>query len=249
MGRTICEAVAAQEDMRLVAAVDPHHVGEPAVPGLPEAEYPRIRGEPSAFVESGAEVVVDFTVADVAREVVPWLVAQGIHAVVGTSGLGEEDRARIGRSLAGANCIIAPNFATGAVLMMRFAELAAPYFDSVEIVEIHHDAKIDAPSGTAVSTAERVAAASGGLLPDRTEKFTVPESRGGTVGSGVRVHAVRLRGALAHQEVLMGTTGQILTIRHDTTDRSAFVPGVLLAIRCVRETPGLTVGLETLMGI
>jgi 4-hydroxy-tetrahydrodipicolinate reductase len=133
--------------------------------------------------------------------------------------------------------------------MMRFAELAAPYFDTAEIIELHHDAKVDAPSGTAIDTARRMAAASADWAPDPTTKDTIAGARGAVGGADIRVHSVRMRGMVAHQEVLLGTTGQTLSIRHDTTDRTSFIPGVLLAVKKVAERPGLTVGLDALLGL
>jgi 4-hydroxy-tetrahydrodipicolinate reductase len=146
-------------------------------------------------------------------------------------------------------CLVAPNFAIGAVLMMRFAELAAPWFETAEIVELHHDAKVDAPSGTALTTATRMAAASDDWAPDPTRIVNVDGVRGGAGPGGIHIHSVRLRGLVAHQEVLLGSTGQSLTIRHDSYDRQSFMPGVLLAVRQVSDRPGLTVGLEALLGI
>ena len=133
--------------------------------------------------------------------------------------------------------------------MIRFAEIAAPWFETAEIIELHHDAKVDAPSGTAMFTAERMAAASSDWVPDPTKIHTVPEARGGAGPAGIRIHSVRLRGLVAHQEVLLGTTGQSLSIRHDSYDRQSFMPGVLLGVRNVPSRPGLTVGLEALLGI
>ena len=171
-----------------------------------------------------------------------------MHAVVGTTGFSDAELAdfaeRFDRSKA--NAAIAPNFAIGAILMMRFAEMSAPYFDSVEILEFHHDKKIDALSGTAMLTAERIAAASKDWADDPTTKVVADGARGGLV-NGIPVHAVRLRGMVASQEVLLGTTGQSLSIRHDTYDRSSFMPGVLLAVQKVADTPGLTIGLDALV--
>ncbi len=147
-----------------------------------------------------------------------------------------------------ANAIIAPNFAIGAVLMMRFAELAAPYFETAEVIELHHDAKVDAPSGTAMLTAQRMANASPDWAEDPTETVVIEGARGSEGPGGIRVHSVRLRGLVAHQEVLLGTTGQSLSIRHDSYDRTSFMPGVLLAIREVRRQAGLTIGLDALLG-
>ena len=145
--------------------------------------------------------------------------------------------------------MVAANFAIGAVLMMRFAELAAPYFDSVEVIELHHDNKIDAPSGTATETVRRMAAASDTWAPDPTLTEVLPGARGGVGPGGIHVHSVRLRGLVAHQEVLFGTAGQQLTIRHDSFDRVSFMPGVVLAAKRVANHPGLTIGLEPLLGL
>jgi 4-hydroxy-tetrahydrodipicolinate reductase len=145
--------------------------------------------------------------------------------------------------------VIAPNFAIGAVLMMRLAEIAAPYFDSVEVIELHHENKIDAPSGTAMLTVERIAAASATWTPDPTTKEIVPGARGGKGPADIPVHSLRLRGLVAHQEVLFGTTGQTLSIRHDSLDRSSFMPGVLLAVKRVADRRGLTVGLDALLDL
>ncbi len=187
---------------------------------------------------------------DAARQNLGWCAEHGVHAVVGTTGFSDaelgEFAARFERSTA--NAVIAPNFAIGAILMMRFAELAAPYFESCEIIELHHDHKVDAPSGTAVLTAQRIAAASKDWGDDPTRTVVAEGARGGRV-SGIPVHAVRLRGMVAHQEVLFGTTGQSVSIRHDTYDRSCFMPGVLLAVQKVSDTPGLTVGLDALVGL
>src|SRR6185295_1634336 len=202
-----------------------------------------------SLADAGCEVVVDFTVADAARVTLPWLAMHGVHAVVGTTGFNDDDIANFREEFSGSNCIIASNFAISAVLMMRFAELAAPYFDTVEIIELHHDEKVDAPSGTAIATAERMAAASDEWAADPTTKLVIEGARGGAGAGGIPIHSVRLRGIVAHQEVLLGTTGQSLSIRQDSYDRSSFMPGVLLAIRAVREKAGLTVGLDTLLGL
>ena len=148
-----------------------------------------------------------------------------------------------------ANAVIAPNFAIGAVLMMQLAAIAAPWFESTEIIELHHDNKVDAPSGTALLTAQRIAETSTEWTPDPTKTYALPEARGGEGPAGIRIHSVRLRGLVAHQEVLLGTTGQSLTIRHDSYDRTSFMPGVLLAVREVANRPGLTVGLDQLLGL
>jgi 4-hydroxy-tetrahydrodipicolinate reductase len=245
MGATVCQAVAASTDLTLVAAVDPAHAGEPAA-----ASDLTIAGEVDALAGAGAEVAVDFTRAEAARHNLAWCADHDVHAVVGTTGLGDDTIAAVGERFAGTdgpNCILAPNFAIGAVLMMRFAAAAAPWFDTAEIVELHHDAKSDAPSGTALLTAARMAAASEEWAPDPTREEVLAGARGGEGPAGIRVHSVRLRGLVAHQEVLLGAAGQSLTIRHDSYDRVSFMPGVLLAVREVASRPGLTVGLDALL--
>jgi 4-hydroxy-tetrahydrodipicolinate reductase len=242
MGATVCDAVLAAPDLEFVAAVDPFHAGE-QVGGI------EIAADRAALTAASAEVAVDFTVIDAARENLRWCAEHGVHAVVGTTGFAEAELSVLGSRFgqSNANAVIAPNFAIGAVMMMRFAELAAPHFDSVEIIEMHHDQKIDAPSGTSIATAQRIAAASKDWSEDPTTKVVAEGARGSTV-EGVPVHALRVRGMVASQEVLFGTTGQSLAIRHDTYDRSSFMPGVLLAVRKVAEAPGLTVGLDALLG-
>jgi 4-hydroxy-tetrahydrodipicolinate reductase len=201
------------------------------------------------MADTHVDVVVDFTVVDGARKNVSWAALHGVHAVVGTTGFNDDDFAFFADEFTRSACVIAPNFAIGAVLMMRFAELAAPWFDSAEIIELHHDQKRDAPSGTAMMTARRMAAASDEWVPDPTEQEVVPGARGGPGAGGIHVHSVRLHGLVAHQEVLLGTTGQSLTIRHDSYDRTSFMPGVLLAVKKVMGTTGLTVGLDALLGL
>jgi 4-hydroxy-tetrahydrodipicolinate reductase len=174
----------------------------------------------------------------------------GMHAVVGTTGFTAADHEALRQAFSGSACLVVPNFAISAVLMMRFAEMAAPFFDTAEIIELHHDAKIDAPSGTAMATAERMAAASSTWAPDPTTHETVEHARGGAGPAGIRMHAVRMRGMVAHQEVILGATGQTLTIRQDSYDRASFMPGVVLACTKVGELPtGVTVGLDAVLGI
>jgi 4-hydroxy-tetrahydrodipicolinate reductase len=248
MGRTVCQAVDEDPELELVAAVDPHHEGLDLRTVIGVDTDLVIAGEPDGM-PPGVEVVVDFTEAAAARENLRWLAASGIHAVVGTTGLGDEDIDACRDAFTKSSCLIAPNFAIGAVLLIRLAELAAPWFDSVEIVEMHHDRKVDAPSGTAVYTAERIAAASREWADDPTTTEVLPGARGGTGSSGIHVHALRVRGMVASQEVLFGTTGQSLSIRHDTFDRSSFMPGVLLAVKNVASRPGVTVGLDALLDL
>jgi 4-hydroxy-tetrahydrodipicolinate reductase len=213
------------------------------VPGV------NVAPDPSALADAGAQVAVDFTEAAAARENLRWCAANGVHAVVGTTGFTEDDYAEIGESFTRSNCLVAPNFAIGAVLMMRFAELAAPFFETAEIIELHHDQKVDAPSGTARLTAEKMASASDQWGEDPTRSEVVAGARGGAGPGGIRIHSVRLRGLVAHQEVLLGTTGQSLIVRHDSYDRSSFMPGVLLGVRTIADRPGLTIGLDALLGL
>lgn len=234
MGAEVCRTVDAAPDMELVAMVD-------------DGDWL------SNVIDAGAEVVVDFTTPDTVMDNVHWCVEQGINAVVGTSGFTPERLDRVATWLSrkpGVGVVVAPNFAVGAVLMMEFAERAARFFDSVEIIELHHPKKLDAPSGTALHTAELIAdarqAAGCPPMPDATQEEALG-ARGALV-RGVRVHSVRSAGLVAHQEVLFGGSGQTLTIRHDSFDRGSFMPGVLLAVRSVLDRPGLTIGLGPLLG-
>ncbi|GAA4948344.1 4-hydroxy-tetrahydrodipicolinate reductase [Actinoplanes utahensis] len=233
MGLEVCKAVDAAGDLTLVSMID---AGEPLFNAS----------------DAGAQVLVDFTNPDVVMENLRWAIEQGISVVVGTSGFTEERHEQIRGWLAdrpGVGVLIAPNFGIGAILMMQFAARAARYFDSVEIIEQHHPRKLDAPSGTAMHTAKVIAearaAASCPPMPDAT-KEELAGARGTDV-DGVRVHSIRAAGLVAHQEVLFGATGETLTIRHDSLDRSSFMPGVLLGVRNVRNRPGLTIGLDALL--
>jgi len=244
MGRTVCAAIAADPDLELVAAVNRVAVGE-------QVEGVTIADDPQALVESGAQVAVDFTHPDAVLANVLWCVDGGVHVVVGTTGMTQDDLGAIERRIAerggGSNVFVAPNFAIGAVLMMHFAEQAARFLPAAEVVELHHDGKADAPSGTALSTARKIAAAR--ERPYRgPDAESLPGSRGGD-HEGVRIHSVRLPGLVAHQEVILGGPGQTLSIRHDSLDRASFMPGVLLAVKEVGNRPGLTVGLERLLGL
>ena len=241
MGATVCAAVAADSSLELVAAVDT--TGDVTAQGV------TISRELKALADAKVDVVVDFTVAAAARVTLPWLALHGVHAVVGTTGFNDADLAAFKQEFSRSNCLIAPNFAIGAVLMMRFAEVAAPFFDTAEIIEIHHDAKADSPSGTAVATAQRMAAASGEWAKDPTTHEAVPGARGAKGPADIRIHAVRMRGAVANQEVVLGTQGQTLTIRHDTIDRNSFMPGVVMACKKIAEHPGVTLGLNSFLGI
>lgn len=250
MGQAVCSAVIEADGLELVAAIDPAASGRSIGEYIPGSEL-TIANSSQALLDAGAEVVVDFTVLEAARTNLQWCAANGLHAVVGTTGFSEDDLAGFTKAFeaSSANALIAANFAIGAVLMMRFAELAAPWFETAEIIELHHDAKADAPSGTAVVTAQRMAAASGEWAPDPTQTVIAEGARGGLVADAIRVHSVRLRGLVAHQEVLLGTTGQSLSIRHDSYERSSFMPGVILAVREIANLPGLTLGLDSLLGL
>ncbi len=251
MGSTVCAAVASDRDMELVAAVDPYHEGIDLHLVARGATVPEITvaADAEAFERAEVDVVVDFTQLDAARTNLAWAADHGVHAVVGTTGFDAADHERFAASFTRSNCLLAPNFAIGAVLMMRFAEVAAPWFDTAEVLEYHHDAKIDAPSGTAMLTVERMAAASDQWADDPTEKEVVAHARGGKGPGGIPVHSVRMRGMIAHQEVILGAAGQTLTLRHDSYDRESFMPGVLLAVKKIAEHPGLTVGLDPLLGL
>ncbi len=239
MGSTVCRAVEADPGLRLVAALD--------------------LGDDLGDL-GGAEVAVDFTVPAVAPGTVAHCVARGVHTVVGTTGWTEAALGAVRASLAAApparsggsvGVLVAPNFAVGAVLLMSFARQAARFYESVEIIELHHPAKVDAPSGTAARTADLVGAAreQAGLAPVPDATAEDPHgARGGRL-HGIPVHSVRLRGLVASQEVLFGNPGEALTVRHDSFDRESFMPGVLEAVRRVREHPGLTVGLEHYLGL
>lgn len=231
LGSQACLAIEAAADLSLVARVGS-------------------KDSLQAVVDSGADVAIDVTRPDVVLDNVSFCVSHGVPVVVGTSGVSEAMRSSIAAQLSaapGVGVIVAPNFSVGAVLMMTFAAQAARHFESVEVVELHHARKVDAPSGTASRTAELIGAARAGLdpVPDATEK-SLDGARGAVV-SGVHVHSVRLPGLVAHQEVLFGGTGETLTLRHDSMSYSSFDAGILLALRAVVDKPGLTVGLEHLL--
>jgi 4-hydroxy-tetrahydrodipicolinate reductase len=249
VGSTVCRAVVGDPALELVAAVDPQHSGLDLRSVAKVDSDLHVAADLDALVDAGTQVVVDFTVLDVSRRTLAFAAERGIHAVVGTTGFTEDDLARFRTEFTRSSCFIAPNFAIGAVLMVHFAERAAPYFDTAEIIELHHDQKVDAPSGTAMLTMARMAAASAEWAPDPTTTEVVPGARGAEGAAGIRVHSVRLRGLVAHQEVLLGTTGQTLSIRHDSYDRSSFMPGVLLAVKRVSDRPGLTIGLDALLDL
>ncbi|MGI9119742.1 MAG: 4-hydroxy-tetrahydrodipicolinate reductase [Acidimicrobiales bacterium] len=249
MGRTVCEAVLGEPEMELVGVVDPHHAGLDlrSVTGV-DTDLPILPATES-LDDIELDVAVDFTAAAAARENLRWCAGAGVHAVVGTTGLTDDDLAELRSAFTTSNCLIAPNFAIGAVVMMRLAELAAPWFSSVEIIELHHEAKLDAPSGTALLLAQRLAAASEEWDPDPTVNQVLGGARGALGPGGIPIHSLRLRGMVAHHQVVLGTTGQSLTLRHDSYDRRSFMPGVILAVKAVADHPGVTVGLGSLLGL
>ncbi|PVU81672.1 4-hydroxy-tetrahydrodipicolinate reductase [Cellulomonas sp. WB94] len=235
MGATVVEAVRAASDLEVVATVD---AGD----------------DLSLLTDAGAQVAVDFTVPSATEGNVHALIDAGIHVVVGTTGWTEDSLGRVRDHLAdrpGVGVVIAPNFALGAVLAMTFAARAACYFESVEVIELHHPDKVDAPSGTARHTAAAIAAAraQAGVGPSPDATTTALDGARGADVDGIRVHSVRLRGLVAHEEILLGNPGELLTIKHDSFDRVSFMPGVLHAVRRVGARPGLTVGLEHLLDL
>jgi 4-hydroxy-tetrahydrodipicolinate reductase len=233
VGATMVQAVQAADNLILSAEVD---AGDPL----------------SRLVDSDTDAVIDFTHPDVVMDNLKFVIDNGIHAVVGTTGFTDERLDQVRDWLAAkpeTAVLIAPNFAIGAVLSMHFAQQAARFFESVEVIELHHPQKADAPSGTAARTARLIAEARKDLPPNPDATSTGLEGARGANVDGIPVHSVRLAGLIAHQEVLFGTQGETLTIRHDSLDRTSFVPGVLLAVRRIAERPGLTVGIEPLLDL
>ena len=239
MGRAVLEAVNEQTDMEIVGGVDVVRT---------DAVSPLFSRTSEAVRETSPDVSVDFSIAAAAASNALSILDAHVSPVIGTTGMSTQQIAAIRERAGSVGAFIAPNFAVGAVLMMEMAKLVAPHLDHAEIVELHHDRKVDAPSGTAARTAELIVTARDGrsVTDAITDKFTVDGVRGGVVG-GVRIHSIRLPGLVAHQEVIFGGTGQTLSIRHDSTSRESFMPGVLLAVRQVRALPGLVVGLEHLL--
>jgi 4-hydroxy-tetrahydrodipicolinate reductase len=250
MGRQVCQALAEDPELALAAAISPSRVGESigAIIGHPEVDI-RVSDLLDTALQADTDVLVDFTRPDAVMDNVRWAIEHAIHVVVGTSGVGPGELEEIRELLEedGAHVVVVPNFAIGAVLAQRFSEQAARFFPAAEVVELHHEGKADAPSGTALTTARRIAAARGSAWTGPGAE-SVPGVRGGDV-DGVRVHSVRLPGLVAHQEVVFGGTGETLTIRHDSHDRSSFMPGLRLAVKAVISRPGLTVGLEPLLDL
>ncbi len=256
LGSVLAAGVAATDDLELVAAVSPSHAGRPlgslvrSLPdGSPAAEL-TITGSLDALAEAGVDVALEVTGPATVGAHLRWLLEHGIHAVVGATGLSDEDlnSARDLVRTGPARAIVVPNFSIGAVLVERFAAEAARHLPHIEIIELHHDRKLDAPSGTAIATAAAIARARGEVPPPAGMDGTaVAAGSRGSLQHGVPVHAVRLPGLLAHEEVLIGGEGQLLTLRHDTTDRTAFVAGAVLACRRVPDLDGLVVGLGALI--
>ncbi len=236
MGRQTCRAIAADPDLQLAAAVDPSHAGS-VVEGI------ELSADMEALVAADVEVAVEFTRGSVAPQNIAWCIGQEIHVVSGTTGFEPDPAWEAQRDV---GVFIAPNFAIGAVLMQRFAAEAVRYMPDAEVIELHHEDKPDAPSGTAMATARRMAAARGAGRAERGEE-RVSGARGADV-DGIHVHSVRLPGLVAHQEVILGGQGQTLRIRHDSSDWTSFMPGVLMAVKAVASRPGLTLGLDPLLG-
>lgn len=250
MGSCSAEAIAAADDLELCGGVDPTatqdscQVGETSVPLFTDLEQ--------ALSSCKPDIMLDFTNPSVVEHNIRTALSAGVSCVVGTTGLSEEQLADIYTCATGdARLFVAPNFTTGAVLMMQFARMAAKYFPDAEVIELHHDHKKDAPSGTAIRTAKLIADAKElpTTAPGRETELEGMEGARGALVSGIPVHSVRTDGYVAHQEVIFGSPGQTLTIRHDSIDRASYMPGVLLALRKVRGTDGLVVGLENLMGL
>ena len=255
MGREVVKAVAADSEVRLVGAVDKMHVGEDAglIAGIADQNVPIVEDLAWALENSEADVAVDFSTPHAVRENIQIMVNAGVSPVIGTTGLKESDLKEIDELARQSNVpvFIAPNFAIGAVLMMRFAAQCAEYFDYAEIIEFHHEKKIEAPSGTAFKTAQVMRESKGEDFvrvggDDEASGSAAIGARGGQIG-GIAIHSVRAPGYFAHQEVICGSDGQTLTIRHDTITRACYMPGVLRAVKKVRGLQGLTYGLEHIL--
>ena len=250
MGREVLAGVAKQPDMRVVGVLE-KFASEQSVP-LPDGGSVPLSSDPAQLVARvPADVLIDFTFHEWTEQIAPIAVAAGVRPVIGTTGLPDAFIAQLGEecAAAGVGGVVAANFALGAVLMMHLCRVAAPFFDYAEVIELHHEAKVDAPSGTALATVrEMLAARERPFEHPETSKQTLPGTRGGLEG-GVTVHSVRLQGLVAHQEVIFGALGQTLTLRHDTTSRESFIPGVLLAARAVGDRRQLVVGLDALLGL
>jgi 4-hydroxy-tetrahydrodipicolinate reductase len=250
VGSSVCRAILEEPGHELVAAVDPKLAGIDLGQMLGRDAAGLIaRRDVEALIAEAPEVVIDFTEARASFHNLVKLAQAQIPAVVGTTGFTDDEMTRLSEAFSGVGCVIASNFSIGAILMMRCAAMCAPFFESVEIVEAHHDQKVDAPSGTALETAKRITearqlASTPRFLQDRTSNLKVEGARGGVVDGDIHIHSLRLRGAVAHHEVVFGTASQTLTIRHDSHDRSSFVPGVLLAVDRVTGLDRLVFGID-----
>lgn len=249
MGREVVRAVRAEDDMVLVGGYDVEYTGTDVgkLAGCEDTGVKVDRELPQGLAGNLPDVVVDFTHADALRKNLPLYLEKDVSLVIGTTGLGPEELEDLSKKCEGRSmgCLVAPNFAIGAVLMMRFSQVAARYMEGAEIIEFHHPRKKDAPSGTSIRTAEEISKMEKTLHPEHGREI-VQGVRGGIAG-GVRIHSVRLPGFMAHQEVIFGGNGQTLSIRHDSLDRSSFMPGVMLAIRHVHHHSGCAVGLDSIM--
>ncbi len=243
MGSITCETIIGEDGMELAAAIDPSTAGESI-----EGSDVVVSGELSALTDAECDVVVDFTHLEIALANAEFCAANAIHMVIGTSGFTEAELAQLESQFTSSNCVVVPNFSISAVLLKHLSKISAPFFETCEVIELHHNGKKDTPSGTAMDLATAIGEASDDWAPDPTEVENVPSSRGSNI-NGVPVHSVRMAGMVGHQEVIMGTLGQTLTLRQDSYDRSSFMPGVVLAVRGIDDNGGVTLGLEKFLGL
>ena len=250
MGRAVCKAVSDDPELQLVAAIAPNEAGQRVSDVIASVDSDVVfSADLAELTATECSVVVEFTHLQSAMVNLEFCASNGLHCIVGTSGFSDADVEKLNSQFTSSNCLIAPNFAIGAVLLMRFAELAAPYFETAEIIEFHHEKKIDSPSGTAIHTANAIAAASDDWLADPTTTENIPGSRGAKGAGGIPIHSVRMRGMTAHEEIVFGAVGQSMTLRHDSYDRTSFMPGVVLACKKVADTPGVVVGLHHMLDL
>ncbi len=247
MGVAVCNAINNDSELELVAGIDPARAGSEIELNNASVTLSH-KAELSALVEAGADVAVDFTHLEVALTNAEYCAANGIHMVIGTSGFKDDEIAKLDSLFNSSNCVVVPNFSISAVLLKHLSKIAAPFFETAEVIELHHDGKKDAPSGTAIDLATAIDEAGSDWAQDPTEVEILPSSRGAKVGS-VPIHAVRMRGMVGHQEVIMGEVGQTLTLRQDSYDRSSFMPGVVLACKKVGSSEGVSLGLESFLGL
>ncbi len=242
MGATTCQAINNDDSMNLRLGVDVNQAGT-LIPST------SLQIEETVQNLEGIDVIIDFTVAEAAMENLKHAAQAGVHAVVGTSGINDVHLSELTRIFTNSNCIVVPNFSISAILLMHLSEIATPYFSTIEIIEFHHNNKVDAPSGTALATAEKISQNITEDLRDPTTDLTLEGARGAKAQGNIPIHSVRMEGMLAHQEVIFGAQGQTLTIRQDSSDRSSFMPGVLMAIKGISDLTGVNIGLETLMDV